>query len=234
MLASQIITDVRRELIETSAQFWSDAELLRLINRAELDFTNKTRILEDSAQLTLVTGRLEYPLPGNWVSSRMVMHKTVNSDGTYAWHRIIPTNLEKMGQTTQNFLNTSTDNQGQPTKYWIWNRSLWLNRAPNDEHATSLYLFYKSKPISLTSTSSEINIDDSLSEAINEYVLWKAWKKEGEDDTAAEHELAYQKYVLEGRRWSKKQQGDRRVGMDIVSSVDIEQQMNPFSPFGSQ
>jgi len=232
MLASQIIQDVRRELIETSAQFWSDSELLRHLNRGELDFTNKTRLLEDSAQVTLVQGRLEYPLPDNWMSARLVLHKNENTDGTYSWVRLLPTNLEKMGQTRQNFLNNTSDNQGRPTRYWIWGKSLWLDKAPSADYDTSLYLFFKSKPIALTSTSSPINIDDSLSEGLTSYILWKAWKKEGEDEKAQEHQLLYDKYVLEGKRWAKKQQGDRRIGLDIISSTDMEGSINPFSPLG--
>ena len=232
MQASQIITDVRRELIETSAQFWSDAELLRHINRCELDYVNKTRILEDTAQVTLVQGRLEYPLPDNWISVRMVLLKMVNNDGTFSWKRLHPTNLEKMGQENQNFLNTTANNQGTPRKYWVWNRSLWLDRAPDATNATTLYLFYKSKPIALVTTSQSINLDDALSEAITAYVLAKAWIKEGEEDKAADNRLIYDKYVLEGRRWVKKQQGDRHIGMDIISNIDFEGGSSTFGPLG--
>lgn len=233
MQASQIITDVRRELVETSAAYWSDAELLRHINRAELDFVNKTRILEDTAQLSLTQGRLDYPLPSNWVSARAVFHKVVNSDGSSSWRRIYPSNLEKISQQHPNFLTVDTTNQGRPDRYWIWGRSLFLDRAPNAENTTNLYLFFKSKPVPLTTASQEINLDDSLSEAITAYVLWKAWTKEQEFDTAEEHKLEYDRYIAEGRRWVKKQSGDQRNRIDIDSPSPFEGFSNPFNPFST-
>ena len=223
MQAQTLITDIRRELVEISASYWTDAEFLRHINRAELDFSNRTRILEDTAQLSLQQGRLDYPLPQNWLSARAVFIKVVNSvDLTYRWRRVYPTNLEKNSQQTPNFMNTEVGNQGKPTRYWVWGRSLWLDKAPDAENATTLLLFYKSKPIPLTAVTSSINLDDSLSEAITAYVLWKAWAKEQEFDRADEHKLEYDRYVLEGRKWVKKQSGDQRNRIDIDSPVPFD------------
>lgn len=222
MQAQTILTDVRRELVEISPAYWTDAELLRHLNRGELDFCNKTRILEDTAQLSLVQGRLNYPLPQNWMSARAIFFKIVNADGTYRWKRIYPSNLEKTAQQRPNFLSTATDNQGTPTRYWVWRRELWLDRAPDAASATTLLLFFKSKPIPLTSTTQEINLDDSLSEALFEYIMWKALRKEQEFDAADEHKLSYDQYVAEGRKWVKKQSGDQRNRIDIDSGVPLD------------
>lgn len=230
MQASQIILDVRRELIETTGLFWSDTEILRSINRAELDFINKTRILEDSAQMPLTQGRLDYPLPSNFISAKALFLKITNNDGTFSWARLYPTNVEKNAQESPNFLSTGTDNQGQPTKYWIWNRTMWLNKAPDAANATELHMFFKSKPISLTSSSQSINLDDTLSEAINAYVLWKAWTKEKEQDLAAEQKVIYDRYVAEGRKWVKRQSGDQRYRLDIDSQSQIEGRGQFFGP----
>lgn len=222
MQAQTILTDVRRELVETSAAYWSDAELLRHLNRGEADFTNKTRILEDTAQLSLVQGQLNYSLPQNWMSVKDVLFKIVSPDGTFRWKRLYPSNLEKMTQLRQNFLNTETGNQGTPSRYWIWRRELWLDRAPDAENATTIFLFFKCKPIPLTAATQEINLDDSLSEALFEYIMWKALRKEQEFDAADEHKLEYDRYVLEGRKWVKKQSGDQRNRIDIDSGVPLD------------
>lgn len=233
MQAQTLITDIRRELVEISASYWTDAELLRHINRAELDFVNRTRILEDTATLSLTQGRLDYSLPSNWLSARAVFIKIVNTqDNTFRWKRLYPTNLEKNAQQSPNFYNTETTNQGKPARYWIWGRSLWLDRAPDAEHATTLLLFYKSKPIALTSVTDSINLDDSLAEAITAYVLWKAWAKEQEFDRADAQQLTYDRYVAEGRRWVKKQSGDQRNRIDIDSPVPFDgdsSESNPLS-----
>lgn len=233
MQAQIILTDVRREILETAASFWSDAELLRHINRAELDFTNKTRILEDTAQLSLTQGRLDYPLPQNWLSAKAVFFKILDADsGTFRWKRLYPSNLEKTAQQSPNFMNTETTNQGLPQRYWIWGRSLWLDKAPDADNSTTLLLFFKSKPIPLTYVTDSINLDDSLSEAITAYILWKAWAKEQEFDRADAQQLTYDRYVAEGRRWVKKQSGDQRNRIDIDSPLPFDgasSESNPLS-----
>jgi hypothetical protein len=233
MQAQTLITDVRRELVEISASYWTDAELLRHINRAENDFVNKTRILEDTASLSLTQGRLDYPLPSNWLSAKAVFFKIVDATtGDFRWKRLYPSNLEKTAQQSPNFMNTETTNQGTPSRYWIWGRSLWLDRAPDAENATTLLLFFKSKPIPLTYVTDSINLDDSLSEAITAYILWKAWVKEQEFDRADAQQLTYDRYVAEGRRWVKKQSGDQRNRIDIDSPLPFDgasSESNPLS-----
>lgn len=230
VLASQIISDVRKELLETSAQFWSDAELLRYINRAQIDFANKTRILEDAASLSLVAGQLDYPLPANWTSARVVFIKILNEDGTFMWKRLYPSNLEKMAQQNTNFLNTTTDNQGRPTRYWIWNRRLWLNKAPDTQFATELYLFFKAKASTIVNASESLSFDDELCEAITAYVLWKAWMKEQEFERADDQKTNYDRYVAEGRKWLKRESGDQRYRLDIDSPQSLDGNFFPFGP----
>lgn len=230
MQAQTILTDVRRALLESSAQFWSDAELLRYLNRAELDYVNKTRLLEDTAQLSLIQGRLDYALPSNWLSAKAVFFKIENEDGSYRWKRLYPTNVEKNAQSSPNFMNTTVDNQGEPQRYWIWGRSLWLDKAPDDTSDTTLLLFYKSKPIPLANATDSINLDDSLSEALTAYILDKAWSKEDETEKAEEQKLIYDRYVAEGRKWVKKQSGDQRYRIDIDSPLPFEGTANPFDP----
>lgn len=230
MLTSQIISDVRKELLETTAQFWSDSELIRYINRAVADFIVKTRINEREAELSLVVGQSDYPLPSNWSSARLVLFKEVRDDGSYQWVRIYPFNLEKAAQQMPNFLNNSTDNQGRPTRYFIWNRRLFLNKAPNVEFATTIHLFFKSKPIPVAAATDTIDLEDDLAEAITAFVLWKAWKKEQETDLADEQKDIYFSYVAEGRKWVKRQVGDLRNRIDIDSQQSLDGNFFPFGP----
>lgn len=218
MLARQILNDVRRELLEFGAQnFWSDDELLRHLNRAELDYVNRTRLLEDSAQVTIIQGRSDYPLPANWVSARLVMLNVPDQDGRARWRRIYPSNLEKVAQENPSFMDNSAGGQHVPCKYYIWGNILNLVPAPNAQ-ATDLMLFYKSKPLPLTDPDTQyIHIDDTLSEALTAYVLWKAWAKEKETDLAEAQKQTYFEYVAEGRRWLKKKSGDQRYRIDLDS-----------------
>lgn len=216
MQAQTIINQVRRELVETVGSFWSDAEILDLINRAERDLNNKIRILEDRAQITLVIGQKNYPLPLNWISARALFLNN-EADSVKSWSRLRPSNLEKIAQEKPNFLSTETDTLGVPTEYWIWGREIYFQAAPKS--AYTVVMFYKSKPITLTLATQELNIDDSLADGITAYCLWKAWSKEKEFDLAASAQEEYNSFVREGRRFVKKQSGDQKFRLDIESGV---------------
>jgi hypothetical protein len=233
MLARQILNDVRRELLEFGAQnFWSDAELLRHLNRAELDFVNRTRLLEDTAYLTLTQGRSDYELPANWISARLIMHNKPDSLGKPNWHRIYPSNLEKVAQESPNFLDGGVERQGSPRKYYIWGNTLNIIPAPDAESASQIVLYFKSKPVAITDPDTEsIHIDDTLSEALTAYVLWKAWAKEKESDLADAQKQTYFEYVAEGRRWLKKKSGDQRFRIDLDSPISFDNDTG-FSPLG--
>lgn len=219
MLASEIINAVRQELVETVAAFWTDAELLALLNRAEKDFANKTRMLEGKATMSTQVGIMNYPLPSNWLSAKGVTYDNV-SGGVSSLCRLRPTNLEKMLQENPSFRDVSTtDKYGTPARYFVWGRELWLDRAPNQ--VTTVELWFKSKPIPLTVSTQSINIDDSLSDALHYFMLWKAWSKEKEFDLAQQAEAEYLKFVGEGRRFVKKQSGDQAFQMDIESGMPI-------------
>lgn len=219
MQAQEIIDDVRNELVETIGAFWSDAELLALLNRGEKDFCNKTRMLEGKATLSTQVGIMNYPLPSNWLSAKGITYYAV-SDGKTTIRRLRPTNLEKMLQEQPNFRNTSDPSlYTDPTQYFIWGREIWINNAP--AIVTTVELWFKSKPIPLTVATQEINIDDSLSDALHHFMLWKAWSKEKEFDLAAAAEQEYMKYIGEGRRFVKKQSGDQAYSLDIESGMPI-------------
>jgi hypothetical protein len=232
MLASDIILDVRRELLEISGAFWSDLELLRHLNRAERDFVNRTRVLEDTAFLTTTIGVMDYQLPANWVSAKLVLYnakdKVTDDD---AWKRLNATSLEKMGQERPNFLATETvtNLQATPEKYFIWNKRIYLYPAPRDSKDGDLHLFYKSKPIEILDPSQSISVDDSLAEALNAYILWKAWSKSKETSLAEEQKQIYAGYIGEGRRWAKRRSGDQRNKFDIISPTGFGDSQ-PFGP----
>lgn len=219
MTGQDIIDDVRNELVETIGAFWSNEELLALLNRGEKDFVNKTRMVEGTATMQTQVGIMNYPLPSNWLSAKGITYNNVSA-GVSNIIRLRPTNLEKMLQEQPNFRDVSDVSRfGTPLRYFIWGRELWLSRAP--DQVTTVELWFKSKPIPLSDASQSINIDDSLSDALHYFMLWKAWSKEKEFDLATAAEQEYMKYVGEGRRFVKKQSGDQAYSLDIESGMPI-------------
>lgn len=228
MKASEIITRVRKELVETIGVFWSDAELLELVNKGERSYLNEIRWLESRAYLDTIAGIPNYSLPSNWLSERAVFINNITND-VDNWQRVWPSTLEKIAQESPNFLSEETEKRGTPNKFYIWSREIFLYPIP--EESQKLALYYKSKPIPLATANDSLNTDDSLADAIEAYVLWKAWKKEKEIDLAQEARDEYNEWILKGRKWVKKQSGDLRRRMDIDSQYPISgSSYDPFTP----
>lgn len=231
MKVSEFITIVRQEAKEPVAAFWSESELIGYVDRGQRDFLGKARITEDTASLSLVEGQMRYPLPSNWLSARLVMHKGVDSQsGKIGWAECRPTTLEKMKQLNENFMDISDDALGRPRRYFIDNKDVLVSPAPDAESATTLFLWFKSKAPKVTSVNDEIVIDDSLSEGLVAFVLWKMWKKEEEDDKALEQKAIYDDYVRRGMSWAKKRALNMRNMIDIESNIGIDGFRNPFNP----
>lgn len=223
MQAQEIITRVRQELVESVGAFWGDTELLNLLNKAERDFNNRTRLLETRATLDIIAGQSRYPLPANWLSARAIFYNDRQGDATNPdrWRRLRPSNLEKRAQENQNFLSTNTESRGVPHTYWIWGREIIIEPVPQFTGSADLVLFFKSKPRLILSATEQINTEDSLSDALEAYMLWKAWKKEKEPDLADEAREEYYSFVRQGLRFAKRQSGDQRHRLDIESADPI-------------
>jgi hypothetical protein len=221
MLASEIITEVRKELVEPSAAFWTDAEFLAWINRAELDFNDKTRILEDRDYLNVTAGQMDYPIPDRAISIRAIFYNDP-TNSTPQWMRLAPKNLEKMGQQNPNFLNTDTTARDNPNSYFIWSRTLYLLPNPVSTGSNAIQIFFKCNPTALTLTSQSLNLPEICKDGIVAYVLWQAYKKAGERDAAGEQRALYEIEVRNGRRYVKKQSGDQRYRLDIHSGTPLD------------
>lgn len=233
MKASQIITDVRRELLESNADasFWTDSELLRLINRAQFDFINRTRLLEDEAKLSLQVGRNNYPLPSNWISSKAVYHfKTV--DGKKSQRRLRASDLERMSREVPNFLDIEDTNRyDRPNRYWVWGNEIYIDPPPDEVEDNDLWLFYKAKPRRINSENEDLDTPEELAEAITAYVLWKAWTKESETQKATDQAAIYLDYIGQGLRYVKRKTGDRQGKIDTGAPTAFSGTSDPgFNP----
>lgn len=219
MTGSDVISDVRQTLLETTAAFWTDAELLRLINLGEQDYFNRIRGLEGKTATNSEVGRTNYDLPANWVSAVAIFYNDKRtSTSPDSWRSLEPTDIQELSAQNPNFLSSAAENRGVPTRYYLWNRTIYLHPAPDIAGDGNILMFFKAKPTPLTSTASSLNLDDSLSGAVRAYVLWHAWEKEKELGFADEQKSLYFQFVRDGLRWVKLRQLNKVNNIDVRSS----------------
>ncbi len=72
MTLADIITEVRQELQETSAVFWTDSEITGYANDAVLLMQQLTEWLEDTANIIMVANQQEYSFPSNQLVMRRI------------------------------------------------------------------------------------------------------------------------------------------------------------------
>lgn len=222
MTTQDILDQIRSALVEPVPGFWSNEELLLWINRGQLDFVNRTRVMEDKYQTSTQASVGVYPLPENCLSVRAIFINLATVGQTANWVRLTPTNLEKNAQQAPNFTANGTGQTGDPASYMIWNKELYLFPIPRDNGSDNLMMFFKSKPLDITASDQPLGLDDSLHEALIAYVLWRAFEKEKEFDQAQYQRGIYEGYIQQGLRWAKKQSGDQRYRLDISSPTPFE------------
>lgn len=228
MTTADILAQIRSALVEPVEGFWTDEELIRWLNRGQLDFVNRTRVMEDKYQTSTENGVGVYPLPENCLSVHAIFINLATTGQTANWMRLVPSNLEKNAQQTPNFTANGSGQTGNPASYMIWNRQLYLFPIPNNDGSENLMMFFKSKPLDITASNQPLGLDDSLHEALIAYVLWRAFEKEKEFEQSQYHREIYEGYIRQGLRWAKKQSGDQKYKLDIESNI-------PFSgPFDNR
>jgi len=103
-------------------------------------------------------------------------------------------------------------------------------------------MFYESKPLPLLTLNDPISIDDSLSEALEAYVLWKAWKADQEDALADEQRTRYEGSkpggsggeIGLGLKWKKQRVLDGKWKIDIESFLPFNYSSINNSAFNNQ
>lgn len=230
MTGADVISDVRNELLEPVPGFFSDAELLNWINRAELDYSNRVRGFEDTATLAVVAGQSEYVLPSNCLSVVSVFYNDTNG-GRDSWRALEATDLQELSADPRFLTNQDMQTTDVPSKYVIWNRNLILTKTPG-QSGQFLKMYYKSKPVPLQNVTDSLNVDDTLAGAVRAYVLWHAWTKEKEFAFAQSNQAEYNNFIQEGRRWVKLQ------ALSKVNAIKLRPywangNQNGFSPFSA-
>lgn len=237
---SFIMSDVRSEIIEPNATFFSDARMLFLINRAQNDYVRRTRVLQSFAFTSTVQGQNAYPLPADWLGSEKVFFNNVFGN-IPNWRPLNPISLEKLGQENPNFLSTDPTTQGFPSKCYVIGKTLYIFPTPMQSGSNDLFLFYESKPTQLLTLNDTLSIDDSLYDGVRAYVLSKLWKQDNEDAKAKEEMSGdmrnpghYENEIGEGRKWKMKRILDGKWKMDIQSFLPFSYTMNTTGSINGQ
>jgi hypothetical protein len=120
------ITEVRDNLNEATAVFWSDAQITKWIKEGTRIFSSKTLMVEDMQDLDpLVADQLSYSSSDEtWIGDMMEVYAALYNDGSTGYKGLIKVHPRQLG-------NLATRTSG-PTKYYCQhNRRIYLWPLPN-------------------------------------------------------------------------------------------------------
>lgn len=183
MTRLQLRNIIRKRLGESTASFWSDAELNQWINNGGHNIADKTKYVKQKGFMNTVEDQGEYTVSStfpNWLSIR----KIYRYDGTN-WDKLIQTDEDRLDREQCGWKNAPASIPMQ--YYWDKERDiLGLYPIPDATRAGESYLevHYANDFTDLTEDNSSLTIPFVLQEALADYVVATGYETRGWGDKA--------------------------------------------------
>lgn len=213
----------RDVLDESSASFWTDAQLLRYLNRAKDRVWSRIRELKDdyfdvvrsstdgaltilgesyaASSFKIVAGTTDYVLPPDFVEMRLI---EVITSG-YEW---VPFTFKRLNDPAFRSYRTLTDNLG-PSEFLftLFKEPPAMSVVPKSDTALDLRLTYVQMIPDLASDTDRLALPHPLYLAVVDYATALALKQDRSADAAA-YEASGDKIVAEAFGASDRQSQD--------------------------
>lgn len=198
MTPAQALTRVRQSLNETTAAFWSDAEIYGYMWEAESILAGKLGLFQAVTAHTTVTDTSAYTFPDS-----LIRVSRLTYDGK---------KLKKVDFTERDYLDGtnygSTPQTGQPEVYAEWGQSVYLLPVP--QSAATLQWWFLKAPVEITAAGAFSVKDETLQQMIPDYCVYRASMKDGEVNRADRYKNAWETNVLRAESmWVDKKAEDR-------------------------
>lgn len=198
MTPAQALTRTRLSLNETTAAFWTDAEIYSYMWEAECILAGKLGLFQATTAHTTVTGTSAYTFPDS-----MLRLSRLTYDGK---------KLKKADFTERDYLDGtdygSTPQSGKPEIYTEWAQQAYLFPVP--DAAATLRWFFLKAPAEITAAAAFSVKDEALQQMIPDYCVYKCSLKDGELNRADRHQRAWEANVLRAESmWQDRKMEDR-------------------------
>lgn len=166
-LASTIVTNARSYLNESSASYWSDAELLVWINDGILDLATRSKCLDRTENITLITGQLEYTLSNSYIG----ITSAIYNDGS-SYTGLTRIDIKEVSHTVDS-------EETEPVCWYEWNGKIGIiPLASSDVNGDTITVYLVERPVTVALDES-ITIPAYFDHILTQYVVARALYKEG-------------------------------------------------------
>jgi hypothetical protein len=169
MTPYQVLSNVRNQLYETTAAFWTDAEIYNYIWHAEQEIVLQIHCATIQTAATTVTAQSMYTAPESmYYIDRMT------------WSNV---KLKKIDFTDLDTLQRpgygGTYTSGSPTYYYL--SGIQFGLWPIPASSATLNIYGSKIPILATGASSEFVCEPLFHPCIQDYALYRCWLKDQDD-----------------------------------------------------
>ena len=187
-VTAQVVIDrARYYLNETTASFWSDAELLVYLNHAILDISDTAKCLEGTEIVTLQTDVTQYAISSSYLSvERAVYSGATTTHDSNNFKGLERTDIQRIGHKEQ---------VGEPVQFYVWNDNFYVDPKPSSDvsgYTVMLYLTERPTAIALTGA---IPTPAAYDEALAMFVASRAVIKDKQWDRASQLYALYRQII---------------------------------------
>jgi len=201
MTLAEYIQAIREAVRETTPAFFTNDEIMNLINLKEIEFVRKTKWLTAEGALSWESDGYSVLLPADFMSVDFVLLTDENGFTNY---------LEKRGGKGR--ATSSELDMG----YRLDATKLWLTNTTVNDSETVLTLSYVYFPSAFTDSTADLLVEsdlgDDFAEAIIDGAVSRMLVKQERFKSAQYHEAAYQGSIREATKFR-----NARIGKNVTN-----------------
>lgn len=198
----EILTEMRDELSEPTAAFWTDDELMAYYNRAQMEFARKTEIIEATSTLTLSGDNLSASLPSGFLGVLAVTF--INAGGS-----------RKYLYATGGFGRSQQSKSQADLAYYLVGTAT-IKLTAEQPTGVSLELDYFKKPTPFADsedTEVEGDLDLEWTGIIQQGALFYAHAKRGNEQRKRDAKAEFLTGISEAKRFKRYRVGKKQISV---------------------
>lgn len=192
VLMSTAITEVRALLDESTAAFWTNAQLQSWINQGCEDVARRAEVLWQEVNLNVVPQQQFYAFPLDFLNAHRAEFSPTNSSQTFALEYRGINQMDEMWGILHSlpaaWPQYFTIRQNQATGYF-------LMLYPSPGNAGTLTVYYYRQAVAQTNTAGPIDTQSGWEDIIYDYAIFKALRA-AKDSTWQDAFQLYEKNLV--------------------------------------
>ena len=169
MSPQTVLSSIRDEIVESTAAFWTDAEIYRHMWHAEYILADATNCTEATTAITTVTNQSDYTTPANVLHYLRVEYNNAT--------------LKRIGKPERDAMEFrtygGTFSAGNPEFYLQFGDLITFHPVPNA--AKTVNIDHVKRPAEITTASTQFTVPEQFQFYVKDYAVYRCLSKDGDN-----------------------------------------------------